>query len=368
MLRRLRRRVLSAWRRVREVRMIAKAFKSPRHPILVHIIPVRRCNLSCTYCNEYDDFSKPVPTAEMLRRVDLLAGLGATAVHLSGGEPLLHPEVDAMIHRIRERGMLAGLLTNGYLLSIERIRRLNRAGLDYLQISIDNVNPDEVSKKSLKVLDQKLQWLRVHAEFDVNINSVLGSAIRNPEDALKVTRRAMELGFNSTVGIIHDHSGQLRGLSPQQKAIYDEIVRFAEKKFSDFVHYSQFQNNLAQGLPNDWHCHAGSRYLYVCEDGLVHYCSQQRGYPGIPLDRYTTLDLEREYHTVKACAPYCTIGCVHRIAVIDQFRENPTQALARFFPNRLPAPVGILKWLFLPKGNGRETVFASLAVKLFRLR
>src|SRR5215510_5617452 len=85
----LRRTVLSVTRRVREVRMVAKALQSPRLPILVHIIPVRRCNLSCTYCNEYDDFSKPVRTAEMLRRIDLLAALGAAAVHLSGPSPKL---------------------------------------------------------------------------------------------------------------------------------------------------------------------------------------------------------------------------------------------------------------------------------------
>ena len=55
--------------------------------------------------------------------------------------------------------MLAELITNGYLLTPERIRKLDDGGLDHLQISIDNVVPDEVSKKSLKVLDRKLQWL-----------------------------------------------------------------------------------------------------------------------------------------------------------------------------------------------------------------
>lgn len=46
--------------RVRELKMIAKALASTKHPILVHIIPMRRCNLDCGYCNEYDDVSKPV--------------------------------------------------------------------------------------------------------------------------------------------------------------------------------------------------------------------------------------------------------------------------------------------------------------------
>src|SRR6267378_5401981 len=112
--------------RLRELRMIGKALTSTKHPILVHIIPNRRCNLACTYCNEFDDFSKPVPLGEMKRRLDLLADMGTSIITISGGEPLLHPELDEVIAHIRRRGMIAGLITNGYLLTAERIERLNR--------------------------------------------------------------------------------------------------------------------------------------------------------------------------------------------------------------------------------------------------
>src|SRR5207253_1629651 len=84
----------------------------------------------------------------------------------------------------RKNGIIAGLITNGYLLTAERIEKLNRAGLEWLQISIDNVTPDEVSKKSLKVLDKKLQLLAEYADFHVNINSVVGGGVRSPQDAL----------------------------------------------------------------------------------------------------------------------------------------------------------------------------------------
>src|SRR5437879_12002028 len=94
----------------------------------------------------------------------------------------MHPELDDVIRRIRANGMVAGLITNGYLLVAERIQRLNRAGLEWLQISIDNVNPDDVSKKSLKVLDRKLELLAEHADFHVNINSVVGSGIHYTQD------------------------------------------------------------------------------------------------------------------------------------------------------------------------------------------
>src|ERR1022692_1721949 len=92
-LRQVRRRVLAVKRRVREIAMIAKGVVSTDHPVMAHIIPIRRCNLACKYCNEYDDFSKPVPLETMKHRVDQLARLGTSIVTLSGGGPLLHPPV-----------------------------------------------------------------------------------------------------------------------------------------------------------------------------------------------------------------------------------------------------------------------------------
>lgn len=308
--------------RLREYRMIAKGLLSNGHPVLAHLIPIRRCNLSCAYCNEFDDFSKPVPTEVMLERVDRLAALGTTIVTLSGGEPLLHPELEAIIRRIRSHGILAGMITNGYLLTPQRIDWLNRAGLDHLQISIDNVQPDDVSKKSLKVLDRKLQMLAQHAIFQVNINSVIGSAVRNPEDALAVARRALELGFTSTVGILHDHTGQLKPLSARQQQIYEEIMQMGKRSYARF---NRFQHNIARGLPNDWRCRAGSRYLYICEDGLVHYCSQQRGFPAIPLEKYSAAIREHEYQTQKSCAPRCTVSCVQQVAMMDNWRDPQTR-------------------------------------------
>ena len=350
--------------------MIAAALKSRRHPIEAQIIPIRRCNLSCTYCNEFDSSSAPVPTEEMIHRVDLLAALGTATITISGGEPLLHPELDQIIKSIRSHGILAGLITNGYLLTPDRIQRLNDAGLDHLQISIDNVLPDDVSKKSLKVLKKKLRLLAEHAQFDVNVNSVVGSSIRTPEDAVLITRSALELGFASTVGLIHDDSGRVQPLSGSQQGAFQQIESL-KKPFHTSGLYNRFHKNLARGLPNDWHCRAGSRYLYICEDGLVHYCSQQRGYPGIPLDKYGQQDLDREYETVKGCAPFCTISCVQRGSMIDELRQNPIDAIDRFFPadsSEKPFVVKLLTWLFLPTPTGKRRVVRRAALRLLGVK
>jgi MoaA/NifB/PqqE/SkfB family radical SAM enzyme len=316
---------IAATRKARELAMVARALAHTSHPVLAQIVPARFCNLSCGYCNEYDKVSEPVPLDEMLRRIDHLGRLGTAMIGISGGEPLTHPDLDEIIRRMRQTGAIAGMITNGYLLNVERIERLNRAGLDHLQISIDNLEPDEVSKKSLKVLDKKLQMLSEYAEFHVNINSVVGGGFKNPNDALVIGKRALALGFESTIGIIHDGSGQLKPLLPNEAKVYFEMTHRRKTNYSRF---DDFQEAIAQGQPNDWRCRAGSRYLYICENGLVHYCSQQRGYPGVPLSEYTTADIKREFLTAKSCSPNCTIGCVHRISYIDHWRAPQTSTIS----------------------------------------
>src|SRR3989454_633459 len=229
----LRRRFRALQRNLRGVRMVVRAFLGTDHPLLAHIIPVRRCHLACKYFNEFDD----------------------------------------------------------------------------------------VSKKSLKVLDKKLHLLAEHADFHVNINSVVGGGVRNPQDALIIGKRAVELGFSSTVGIIHDGEGQLQPLGDEERRVYHEMKSLEKRSFT---RVNSFQDNIALGRPNQWRRPAGARYPYICEDGLVHYCSQQRGYPGKPLESYTVDDIRREFVTEKACAPRCTVACVHYTSYMDFWRAPQT--------------------------------------------
>jgi len=201
----------------------------------------------------------------------------------------------------------------------------------------------------------------------------VGSATHNPEDALTIARRAVELGFAITTGVIHDGSGQVCPLNEKERTVLDAIRNLRKPVFS-FVRYNRFQHNLARGAPNEWHCRAGSRYLYVCENGLVHWCSQQRGYPGIPLAQYSAADLQREYRTVKDCAPFCTINCVQQIAILDELRERPRETIQRILsppelqldPAQLPRSVRLLSWLFLNSRN--RGWFARAALRLLGVK
>jgi MoaA/NifB/PqqE/SkfB family radical SAM enzyme len=304
-------------------RFVRHVLLSTDSPVLAQLVVTRRCNLSCAYCSEYDNVSEPVPLAVIKERVAALANLKTLIVACTGGEPLLHPDLAEIIKEIHRHGMLASMTTNGYLLTQQRIEELNEAGLQSLQISIDNIIPDDISVKSLKVLDKKLQLLADHAKFGVNINSVLGISDERTPDVIAVAERAGHYGFSRSVAILHDGSGILKPLSETQYAAYRAVGKLS-RSLMHHGNFFLFQKNLIEGKPNQWRCRAGARYLYICEDGLVHWCSQQRGYPGIPLVDYTVDDIRREYKTQKGCSPFCTLPCVHQASFFDGWRDKQT--------------------------------------------
>ena len=306
-------------------RFLGRAIGSRYNPLLAQVVVTRRCNLSCGYCNEYDDFSPPVPLPTLLARIDHLASLKTASITFTGGEPLLHPHLEDIIRAARGHGMIVTMITNGFRLSRERIERLNATDLQGMQISIDNLEPDEISMKSLVSVERKLDLLSKYATFKVNVNSVLGISDERTQDVIKVAETAAKHGFQHSVGVLHDDTGTLKPLSPAQMDAYAQVTRISPSLVHS-LNYRLFQKNLMHGQPNDWKCRAGARYLYVCEEGKVHWCSQQRGYPGIPLLEYTRDDIQREFQTEKGCAPTCTLSCVHQMSAFDGRRGVQTIA------------------------------------------
>jgi hypothetical protein len=126
-------------------------------------------------------------------------------------------------------------------------------------------------------------------------------------------------------------------MGDRERHIFHEIKKLRKR---NFTRVDWFQKKLARGQANEWRCRSGSRYLYICEDGLVHHCSQQRGYPGIPLDEYTPELRRREYFSQKHCAPLCTISCVQQVATIDNWRDPRWMAP---LPARPPVPASLVQ-------------------------
>src|SRR6266487_4556227 len=119
-------------------------------PFLAQMVIIRRCNLSCGYCSEYDKSSDPVPVQVLEARLQKLKELGTFGISLTGGEPTLHPELPRLIRKCRAlRFLRTGMISNGFFLRPELIEALNQAGLQEMQISIDGINGNDTTQKVL---------------------------------------------------------------------------------------------------------------------------------------------------------------------------------------------------------------------------
>jgi len=251
-------------------------------PFLAQLVIIRRCNLSCSYCSEYDKVSEPVPMEVLEERLRKLKSLGTFGISLTGGEPTLH-----------------------------------EAGLQEMQISIDGVQANDTTQKVLANLKKRLQWLREYARFRVIVSGVLGAC--PPGEAEEVVSFARQMGFVPRVLLLHDSNGQLKPSNGEVKT-FEKIVRQLPKTLVDF---SNYRKRLVRRGSAPFKCRAGSRYLYVDEFGKVNWCSQTRSVWSKDLMDYTRTDLREQFYQYKPCHATCTLGCARSTSQLDNWRSQP---------------------------------------------
>jgi MoaA/NifB/PqqE/SkfB family radical SAM enzyme len=293
-------------------------FRLGYSPFLAHVVIIRRCNLSCGYCSEYDKVSDPIPVEVLEKRLRKLRSLGTFGISLTGGEPTLHPSLPQLIRKCRELGFFrTGMISNGFLLRPDSIEALNEAGLQEMQISIDGVEPNDTTQKVLANLKKRLRWLREYARFRVIVSGVLGACPAG--DAEEVLAFAKQMGFIPRVLLLHDSNGQLKPSNGEVKT-FEKIVRQLPKTVVDF---SNYRKRLVRTGSAPFKCRAGSRYLYVDEYGKVNWCSQTREIWSKDLMSYTPGDLRDQFYQYKSCHATCTLGCARSASQLDNWRAQP---------------------------------------------
>lgn len=293
-------------------------------PWFTQLVIIRKCNLSCTYCNEFDRTSPPVPLETLKARAAKLKELGAFAINLTGGEPTLHPDLVELVRYCRHdlNFLKVSMISNGFKLKPDLIRALNQAGLQDMQISIDGVKPNDVTIKVLDHLRESLENLKNYAQFNVVVSGVIGSS--PPEEAFEVVRYAREKGFRPRILLIHGPDGQVK-LNSEELKTFEKIQAMIPKGFPEF---SDYREAMIRDGEAPFKCRAGSRYLYVDEFGQVSWCSQTREFFQKDLMDYGYEDLKREFYSYKSCQNQCTLGCVRSASSVDGWRKQDSPNLS----------------------------------------
>jgi MoaA/NifB/PqqE/SkfB family radical SAM enzyme len=273
-------------------------------PEFTQLVVTKKCNLSCSYCNEHDHRAKEVPMQDLKERISRLVELDARSVSLIGGEPLLHPGIMEVIRYSCAGFKRVMMTTNGRLLSEDRVEELNDSGLHDLEVSIDGVHAGPGVQKVLDRVRDKLDILERLAKFQVNINIAYGAM--GFEEVAGLVKYAKDHFFSTTLGPIHDDRGQLA----IQNGSFEEYEALLAMRKAPEWGKEPVERNLMKNGVDPFNCRGGSRYLYVSDDGQVLWCSQTRRLFHKPLKVYSKHDLEEQYHTEKPCTARCTLGCV----------------------------------------------------------
>ena len=278
-------------------------------PMYAQVIVTDDCNLACRYCHEYTAGAPLIPLEELKKRIDQLDGLGVLVYDFLGGEPLMHPQIAELIaHTKAKRGgsNLATIITNGFLLTEKMVRDLNEAGLDFMQVSVDSLEPTQASDKSLKSVLPRLKLLATLAKFTVEIQTVLNDETCETYEEFRETVKDLPFAFGFSIQ--HDPTGKIaiRG---------EKFLQLLEKYgvFEGVNFYGEPLKEMLRGdLSRPWKCLSGLKFLYVNSKGQVQWCAQNRDFL-YPLDKIG-LEQLRSNDKHKPCEPGCSLGCVRMIS------------------------------------------------------
>ena len=284
-------------------------------PLTTQLVVTRQCNLSCGYCKEHDHTSNPVPFDKLKIRINKLSELKAMLISMTGGEPLMHPDICELIKYANSKVPGVGIITNGFFLSKEIILKLNKSGLYAMQISIDGVHQNEITKKVLDNVRDKIILLKKYAKFKVNIASVLGSVpIKEVFDMIQFANKLdidLRLLPLLTYGAIQ--------MTNEVKKNYSKLFGLSTIPIWDIY----FIQKLLQKGKLSYKCRAGARFLYVDEFGYTHICPQRKEFfPKKFLFSYTKDDLVKNFYTPKLCSDTCCVTCIRLASFGDEWRKQ----------------------------------------------
>ncbi|MFO0546847.1 MAG: radical SAM protein [Polyangiaceae bacterium] len=261
-----------------------------------------RCDLACAHCGSRAGKSRPdeLTTEEALDLVDQLAGLGIREVSLIGGEAYLRPDWLDIARRVKERGMLCGVVTGGRGLTLERARAAKDAGVDGVSVSIDGLEASHDALRGVQgSFEQALAALEHLATVDLSravntqINRVNSSEVEAVFDLVSARGiYAWQVQFTVAMGRAADNPAillepyDLLELMPRLAELERRARELGIKLWpgNNVGYFGPFESVFRRNNEGSYHepCTAGRSTLGLEANGDIKGCPSlpTRGYAG----------------------------------------------------------------------------------------
>ena len=146
--------------------------RQPPGPVVIWNL-IRRCNLTCKHCYSISadiDFKGELSTDEVCTVMDDLKAFGVPVLILSGGEPLLRPDIFELSRRAKDMGFYVGLSSNGTLIDADNINDIAAVGYDYVGISIDGIKKThDLFRRKQGAFDASMDGIRLCREHGIKV-------------------------------------------------------------------------------------------------------------------------------------------------------------------------------------------------------
>jgi len=253
-----------------------------------------RCPLRCVYCSnplDYTRHDQELNTETWLRVLREAEELGVVQLNLTGGEPLIRSDLEALIAEARRLDLYTNLITSGVPLTLERLRGFRALGLDNVQLSIQDVEAHASDRiaghRSFARKLEVARWVK-SLGFPLTLNVVLHrhNLDRVPEvialaESLAADR--LELANTQYLGwallnrpALLPTREQLDGARAVAAVARDRLRGTMEILFVTPDYYARFPKACMDG----W----GRRFLVISPDGLVMPCHVAHTLPGLTFD------------------------------------------------------------------------------------
>lgn len=191
----------------------------------MRISVIDSCNLNCYYCNPCDNNEhchalNILSVKEVLCIVRAATRLGIKHFRLTGGEPLLHPQLDEMVLQIKKiPGVSSVSLTTNAVLLVQHAKWLKEAGIDSINVSLDTIDASEYECITKKPLLEEVKH-GINAAIECGIRVKINVVLTPQTDVVALTRYVAKKGTDIRfIEMMPVGEGHTNGVEPYKKVI-----------------------------------------------------------------------------------------------------------------------------------------------------